>query len=299
MTLFLILAGAMLALALLFVLPVLWRRGAGPATVPHAQAPRAALNLAVLRDQLRELDQDLRLGSIAGSAYQHARDELARRVAEETRAQPLPLHPPAPQRWPGAVLALGFSSAAIFLYAALGTPAGLLATPTAPAAPATAGNPPPVTDSQIAAMVQRLADRLKANPDDAEGWRKLARSYETLRRFDLAVQAYARLLALTPETPDLLTDYAVTLAMSQDQRLTGAPEKLIERALRLDPRHIQALALSGSAAFEREDYAGAMAAWEKILANLQPGDEMAASITANISKARALGETAGEKKSQR
>jgi cytochrome c-type biogenesis protein CcmH len=304
MTLFLLLAAAMLALALLFVLPVLWRREAVPAGAPSGDAPREALNLAVHRDQLRELELDFRLGSIGETAYQHARQELARQVAEEVKpATAPPLPPLARQRWPAITLALGLCGATVFLYAMLGTPAALLpgasAAPTPPAAtaaPAGAGNPASVTAAQIEAMVARLAEKMKANPQDADGWRQLARSYETLRRFDLAVGAYEHLLALTPNNPDLLADYAVTLAMSLDQRLAGAPEKLIQRALQINPDHVQALALSGSAAFERQDYAGAVKAWKRILDRLPPDAEMAPSIAAHIAKAQALGEVAAGKR---
>lgn len=306
MTLFLFLAAAMLALALLFVLPVLWRRETVPAAAPPGPAPRDALNLAVHRDQLRELELDFRLGSIGEAAYQHARQELARRVAEEVRPAALALPPLARQRWPAVMVALGLCSASLFLYAMLGTPAALLsgataaATPVpvpapapaaaAAAAPTVADSAAPVTSAQIEGMVARLAERLQSQPQDADGWRKLIHSYETLRRFDLAVGAYEHLLALTPDNPDLLADYAVTLAMSLDQRLAGAPEKLIQRALAIDPDHVQALALSGSAAFERQDYARAIKAWQRILDRLPPDAEMAPSIALNIAKARALGE---------
>ena len=312
MTLFLFLAAAMLALALLFVLPVLWRGEAIPAGAPSGPAPRDALNLAVHQEQLRELELDVRLGSIDEASYQHARQELARRVAEEIRPAALALPPLARQRWPGVAVALGLCSTTVFLYAMLGTPAALLpgattaavpapeatAAPSA-ATPAVADSAAPVTSAQIEGMVARLAEKMKANPQDADGWRKLARSYETLRRFDLAVDAYAHLVTLTPNNPDLLADYAVTLAMSLDQRLAGAPEKLIQRALAIDPNHVQALALAGSAAFEREDYAGAIKAWQKLLARLPPDAEMAPSIKANIAKAWALGEAAGGKKAGR
>lgn len=295
MTLFLLLAAAMLALALLFVLPVLWRRESVPAGAPSGPAPRDALNLAVHRDQLRELELDFRLGSIGEASYQHARQELAHRVAEEVKPAAPPLPAPGRQRWPTVAVALGLCGSTVFLYAMLGTPAALLPGATAAATPAVADSMPPVTAAQIEGMVARLAEKMKANPQDADGWRKLARAYETLRRFDLAVDAYEHLLALTPDNPDLLADYAVTLAMSLDQRLTGAPEKLIQRALQINPDHVQALALSGSAAFERQDYAGAVKAWKKILDRLPPDAEMAPSIAANIAKAQSLGEVAAGK----
>lgn len=159
--------------------------------------------------------------------------------------------------------------------------------PAAPESPAP-GEAAAPTQAQIEGMVNRLATRLQTQPDDAAGWRMLARSYETLGRFDEAVQAYQRLLALQPPDADLLTDYAVTLGMSQGRTLVGAPEAVIQQALSLNPRHVQALALAGSASFEKRDYQGAIATWGRLLSLVSPGDEVRASIEANIRKAEAL-----------
>lgn len=156
-----------------------------------------------------------------------------------------------------------------------------------PEGPAT-GEAAAPTQAQIEGMVNRLATRLQTQPDDAAGWRMLARSYETLGRFDEAVQAYQRLLALQPPDADLLTDYAVTLGMSQGRTLVGAPEALIQQALSLNPRHVQALALLGSASFEKRDYQRAVATWGRLLSLVPPDDEVRASIEINIRKAEAL-----------
>jgi cytochrome c-type biogenesis protein CcmH len=144
------------------------------------------------------------------------------------------------------------------------------------------------TQAQIEGMVNRLATRLQTQPDDAAGWRMLARSYETLGRFDEAVQAYQRLLALQAPDADLLTDYAVTLGMSQGRTLVGAPEAVIQQALSLNPQHVQALALSGSASFEKRDYKRAIATWGQLLSLVPPNDEVRASIEGNVRKAEAL-----------
>lgn len=159
--------------------------------------------------------------------------------------------------------------------------------PAAPESPAPGGAAAP-TQAQIEGMVNRLATRLQTQPDDAAGWRMLARSHETLGRFEEAVQAYQRLMALQPPDADLLTDYAVTLGMSQGRTLVGAPEAVIQQALSLNPRHVQALALAGSASFEKRDYQGAIATWGQLLSLVPPGDEVRASIEANVRKAKAL-----------
>ncbi|TAK99665.1 MAG: tetratricopeptide repeat protein [Aquabacterium sp.] len=199
----------------------------------------------------------------------------------------------APKRWSAVwlVTALAFSSAGLYLW--IGEPAALSASPVAavsradeaPASPAAQGG---VGPAQIAAMVQRLEQRLQTQPNDPKGWRMLIKSYETMGRFDDAVLAYQRLLKQTPADPDLLTDYAVTLGMSKGQTLAGEPEALLDQALKLDPKHIQALALSGSAAFEQRDYKRAVAQWQKLLALVPPDAEVRRSIEANVEKARAL-----------
>ncbi|WP_332854735.1 tetratricopeptide repeat protein [Duganella sp. S19_KUP01_CR8] len=186
------------------------------------------------------------------------------------------------QRWPVILVALLVPLLAASLYAALGSPKGL--------------EPPPeialaaegvVGPEQIEGMVARLTQRLAKEPNDADGWRMLARSNETLRRFDQAADAYRHLLALVPENPELLVDYAVVLGMTLNTTLVGEPEALIARALAIDPNHIQALALSGSAALERGDYTAAVKPWKKILALVPADSEMGKSISANIAKAEA------------
>lgn len=188
--------------------------------------------------------------------------------------------------------AIGLSAAlalfTAFMYAMVGTPAALLPQADPPAqalAGDAAGGMPP---AQIEGMVSRLAQRLQQQPDDVAGWRMLVRSYETLGRYPQAVDAWRRLLALSPDDPDLLTDYAVTLGMSQGQSLAGEPEEALNRALRLNPQHVQALALSGSAAYERADYPRAIAQWRRILENVPADAEVRASIEAQIAKAQAL-----------
>ena len=193
----------------------------------------------------------------------------------------------APRR--GVAIGLGAALAffTAFMYAMVGTPAALLpqtSTGQGPAGNAAGG----MTPAQIEGMVSRLAQRLQQQPDDVAGWRMLVRSYEKLGRYPQAVDAWRRLLALTPDDPDLLTDYAVTLGMSQGQSLAGEPEEALNRALRLNPQHVQALALSGSAAYERADYPRAIAQWRRILENVPADAEVRASIEGQIAKAHAL-----------
>lgn len=179
------------------------------------------------------------------------------------------------QRWPLVAVALLVPLLAVTLYAAIGNPKALQPQPAAPQ----------VGPEQIENMVAGLARRLAAQPNDADGWRMLARSYETLRRFDQAADAYRRLLALEPNNADLLVDYAVVLGMTLNTTLAGEPEAYLAKALVINPNHIQALALSGSAALERGDAAAAVKPWKKILALVPADSDIGRSIANNIAKA--------------
>lgn len=277
---FSLVAALLVALALYFILPTLLRKEA----VMNPHALRDEVNLTVLRDQLRELDADLAAGTIDAPGYKSSRQELERRVAEDVQPGVASSGSTTDKRWTAVVVGLTVPVVAIALYFLLGSPGGLDSTQvTAPKDQTHA-----VTEEQIVNMVAGLAQRLKNNPDDVEGWSMLARSYNALGRFGEAADAYARLVKLVPGNADLLADYADTLAMSRNKSLQGEPEKLIAGALVADPKNIKALALSGSAAFERRDYLAAVTQWKKILVLVPPESDIARSTLNSIGEAQGL-----------
>jgi cytochrome c-type biogenesis protein CcmH len=76
--------------------------------------------------------------------------------------------------------------------------------------------------------------------------------------------------------------------MSLNRSLLGEPEKIINLALSADSKNVKALALSGSAAFERRDYQGAVTQWTKILPLAPPESEIGRSIVSSINEAQKL-----------
>lgn len=277
MTTFLILAALLSLLSLSFVLPALLGK-------PRADAPAPSddVNLTVLRDQLRELEADLAGGLIGAGAGAGARQELLRRVAEEVR----PHAPVAPAgaglRGQAAAVGLALVLGAGGLYALFGNPRGL-----DPDIVAAAPERSTLSNQQAAAMVEQLALRMRDEPANAQGWLLLARSYTALQRHADAGRAYARLLALVPDDAGLLTSYADVLAVAQGKSLKGAPERLLRRALAADPNDVKALILFGSAAFERADYAAAIASWQRIAPLVERDSDAWRMTSANIDDARA------------
>lgn len=292
MILFWSLAALLIAGALLFVLPPLLRRAA----THGASAPEnAALNIAVYRDQQRELEADRNAGTITAEQYERARLELERRllddVARDGNAAPVAAR--ATSRTPAVIAGLAVPLLAVGLYIAVGTPRALA--PVAIPANTSEG----VTAEQVEAMVAKLAERMKQNPDDPQGWAMLGRSYAVMNRFDDAAAAYAKAVERVPDSPHLLADYADALAMARGQSLLGEPEALIQRALKIDPNHGKSLALAGTIAFEKKEYASAISHWERLAVQIPPDSEMAKGVQASIAEARGLmGDKTGGKKGE-
>lgn len=88
----------------------------------------------------------------------------------------------------------------------------------------------------------------------------------------------------------MLADYAESLAVTRGRKLAGEPTRLLDRALKLNPDNAKALALSGSAAFDRKDYKAAVRHWERLLRQPEVGGELAHALRAGIGEAKALSE---------
>ena len=143
-------------------------------------------------------------------------------------------------------------------------------------------------EARISSMVDRLAERLKGRPDDAEGWQMLGRSYAALGKHGQAIGAYETALRLRPDEPTLLAELAFSAAVA-NRRVGGADSvQLLQRALKLDPHNPKALALAGTLSLERKDYQGAVQYWER-LARDEPADSAyGKQIQASIAQARQL-----------
>ncbi len=270
---FWIIAALLAVAALAFVLPSLLAR-----TRRSAATSREA-NVALYRDQMKELDADLAAGTLAPQHHEEARREIERRVLEDTAAAAAPAGGSS-ARATALALAFAVPVLAVGIYLAVGTPGAL--------SPEAAQSDHGVTRVQVEGMVTRLAGRLKENPDDVEGWAMLGRSDSVLDRYPEAAAAYANAVKRSPPGAQLLADYANALAMAQGQRLEGEPERLIAQALKLEPDNVKALMLAGSAAFERKDFKSAIVHWERILKVVPPDADIVEPVKDGIEDARKL-----------
>jgi cytochrome c-type biogenesis protein CcmH len=228
-----------------------------------------------LIQQLQRLRAARDSGALAAAEFEKARSPLERRLVDLLIAEPDVST--APRRrtgpWFGAaagVLVVAFAAAGYGWWTRTPAAAPLAAAPATPATPASAAATPGPED--IAAMVERLAARLKQQPDDAAGWAMLGRSYMAMNRPADALAAYQTVLKLKPDDAGALADVADMLALTQGSKLEGEPLRLIERALAIDPDHLKALALAGAAAYNRGDFKTAVGHWDRVV-QLGPADQ--------------------------
>ncbi|MGA8054425.1 MAG: c-type cytochrome biogenesis protein CcmI [Burkholderiales bacterium] len=284
---FAMVAVVLTAIALAVLLRPLLSRRSHPGDVE-----RAAANLAILRDQVAELDADLRAGTLSEAQHREAKAELERRVLEEVKAEhTASAAGPAPRsgRLTAVAVALLVPVAAAALYWRLGSHDGFDPEKLAARADADGGGDRhAISQQQLEQMVDRLVQKLAEKPDDPEGWSILARSYFVLQRFPDAAKAYEKVLQLAPGNADVLVDYADALAMSQGRDLAGKPIALVREALKIDPDNLKALAMAGTDAFNRKDYKDAVRYWERLEKGLPAESPFADSVKSNLAEAREL-----------
>ncbi len=260
---FWIAAAAMLLLGYVFFIPALSGR------VRREPLSRAKLNLALHQQRQRELAHEA-----AGSeAMKELTSESERNLLYDLEAATKrPAKPAASGR---AALAAALAILPIFAliaYLALGRP-DLLGQPAAP------------TMADVEESIQRLAERLRAKPDDLEGWVLLGRSLQETRRPEQAVTAYQFALKLAPDNLDLKGLYAEALAEANHGTIAGKPAEIIEEILRKDPNHKAGLWLAGAAAAERKDTKKAVEYWGKLKAQFPPESEESRQIGRYIAAA--------------
>lgn len=257
----------MLLAALAFVLAPLMRTRSPAAAGPSGSGS----NLAVFRSQKREIEEDFTRGALTASERDQALAELSRRLLDEVpaeagAAQAASVEPPRP--WALAVaLGILIPLVAAATYAALGTPraleAGALAAQAPEGADAVAGQAP-MSDKQILAMVDALAQKMQQNPDDPKGWILLARSQNALGRYPEAAAAFERAVKLVPNDAQLFADYADALLMAQEGRFDAKSVGIIRQALKLDGNNLKALALMATAELRAGNRQASLQYWGKM-----------------------------------
>lgn len=273
-----------IAIAGLWLTRPLWRRAA-----PLTQRRRNA-NVVAYQTRIGEIDADLASAALDAVSAQQLRDEAALRLLHDADSD-APADagggaPPRHPRWTLAVLVLlVVTSASAYWVAGSWRTRDLITL--------AQRDPGAAQQQMIDGMVAKLRAHLEDEPDDAQGWAMLGRSYVVLQRFGEAAKAYARANALSIDQPqaEWLIAAGAALGMSTEQHDLTQSGSLFEQALKLDPGNAEGLWYGGLAALQNGDYATAYAHWLKLRDQDLP-DDISAVVEQHLPE---LAAKAGEK----
>ncbi|MBI5319479.1 c-type cytochrome biogenesis protein CcmI [Bradyrhizobium sp.] len=253
----------------------------------------SAGNLAVYRDQLRQVESDVALGVIDPAQAEAAGLEIKRKIlavgrADEPGRSPLSQ---AERKFALTVVTSIVIFGSILLYAIVGSPElpstlpaqVRLEQPPAPRRSAEAAAQPQGSTavealaSRAAAqpqaglasvdeMIQRVEARLQRSAQDADGWRMLGWAYFSIERFTDAANAYSRAVELRPDSAEYRSARGEALVRGADGTVTAPARKDFDEAVKLDPKDARARFFIGLAKEQAGDRQAALADWSKLLA---------------------------------
>jgi cytochrome c-type biogenesis protein CcmH len=235
---------------------------------PLMRKPRTVATgseVVVYKDQLQEIQRDRAAGLIGEAEAEAARLEVSRRLLAAADKETAQASAPAllpDMRWHrraaawGVVVVLAFLP--VGLYLALGSP-------NIPGQPAYArANLPPGHES-IAALIGQVEERLAQNPNDGAGWEVIAPVYMRLGRFDDAVMARRKALALNGETAPRDADLGEALVAAANGVVTDEAKRSFQSAVVRDPQNAKARYFLGLADEQDGNRDGAAAKWRAML----------------------------------
>jgi len=264
MTLFWIISAAMMLVALGLLAPTVLRQHAARSDQTQQ------FNVEIAREHLAELVKQKEAGDLSDEEFTQARRDLELALAQDlegTKGQPV-ARTRSGGRWALLVAAVVIPLVTVPLYLQIGSPElidGKAAGQTA-AGHGAQGELPPIEQ-----LVTQLRARMEANPDNAEGWFLLGRTYMRLQNYADAVYAFEKVVELLPDETAGLLSLADAMTMRDGRQVGARAIELLEKALSIDPNSVTALWLLGDAAQGRGDIATAIGYWRRAYPLL--GDE--------------------------
>lgn len=290
---FWILFVVLLAVAIAWLAPVLWKE--------HRliELDRKQQNIKIAKERLDEIAAEHATGAMTDEVFAQARDELEASLIEDVSQQDADTGKEISGsnrlgRTTWIILALLIPLSTIMLYQSWGSPqylefAGGNAGRGANVAQGHADNVP----ASMAELIDQLKQRLEENPDDGDGWYLLSRSYMAESRYAEALEALDKTYEIYGDHPAILIGMADAEAMIRQGDLTGRPSDRIEKALQLDPENTTGLWLGGMAAHQNGNFQQAVDRWTTLLPILaqepQSQQEVRELISQAVAAARASG----------
>lgn len=235
----------------------------------QAQGPRAiaseAADVAVYRDQLRELDAERERGLIPANELETARAEIARRLIKRAgKAEGAAAAAPKAAGSSKSTRAIFASMAALLPVLGIALYLGM-GSPHLPAQPFAARDTGPGSEVAIAGLIQRVEERLREHPEDGKGWDVIAPIYLRIGRYPEAAHAFAEASRLEGESERRLLGFAEATLLAESGVVTEPVRTAALRLLQLDATHVRPRVWLALAREQDGDLAGAVADYRKLL----------------------------------
>ena len=264
-------AAALVCVAIAFVVPVILRESTNDLRVDRRQK-----NIEIARQRLDELKRRESDDEANIEEVETIRKEIERDLLDDVAGVEEGVEGNGHRRsvrvrqWTAVFASVLIPVSAGLLYLALGEPSVIrdpgVINASAPVQTADSGQSELQINGESISfeqMTQRVLTHLADKPDDIEGWATLAQLFIAQQRFGEAASTYRKIRELSGDSADLLVREADAMAMANEGVLSGEPEMLITKALRLDPNHGSALWLAGIAAAARGDYQASLQYWRR------------------------------------
>ena len=238
-------------------------------------------NLRLLRDQLKEIAEDHRVGNLSAEQYELSKVEIESRVLEEVAKEPqVTVLSGRYAKIVSMLVIVLIPFSAFYLYGVIGSPEGQ------DVASFLESQDQSFDQGELESMAEKVIEHLAENPDDTQALAMLARTYQALHKFDEAANAWERAYQLDPNDPAILVDYAESRGLAARGNLSGEPTELINRALELDPNHGKGLALGGTAAFAAGSYQLAIDRWSQLMKSNLADEQLIQTLQSGIAEAK-------------
>jgi len=268
MVIFSLLSVLLVILAILFIVFFSFRKS----TQQQPDIDQKQINVDIAREQLEVLELNLNSGEISKEEYESIKYEIEGSLIDDIAAPETTqdeVQVPTGKfsnKLAIIIIAIFVPLTTLLGYWKLGTPDALNIDMQAAMQQANQQSGGTSQQASVEQMLNGLMAKLKENPSDEKGWSLLGRTFMAVKRYDEAYQVYGKLLQLKgKDDPDVLVSMADALAMVNDGHITGEPEHLIQRALKVDANNITALWLAGLASEEQRKHEAAIAYWKRIL----------------------------------
>jgi len=258
---FIVSAVVLVLIAVVFIVPTLLKKN-----YPFSDE-YDDLNVAIAKDRLKELKGQLDASEINQQTYQQLRDELESTLAEDlsnvsqTNDGNGQYMFKENKKLVPIILAVAVPIFSAAIYYQLGDFNAATGTNVAATVIPAGENRPQMTMEEA---VIKLEQRLVEQPENADGWFMLAKTYMTMSQYQKAVTAYEKVINLAGEKPEVLLRYADAIAMSEGGNLTGKAKPIVDKVISMIPNNPTVLWMAGSSEVQQKNYAKALSYWYKL-----------------------------------